>query len=483
MTWLILIALAALLLAAAFAVLALRARGPAWTPPPCALEPQPVDPQRVAEALAGYLAIDTQIPPGQDAWPCEDGEQAWVRYLRERWLEPMGLEHRLLPGGSLAIFVPSDDERPPVLFLDHVDVVPVAQPERWTHPPFGGVIADGYVWGRGAVDNKGCVVMALEALRLMKEAGQEPTRRLTLLITPDEETDGREGSRRVVSDHLEDLGFPTVLLDEGSFVLPDFYPGLTVGAVAVAEKTFLRIDLRVQGDAGHASMPTPETPSAVLARALQRIADWDPPAQLQAPLRETLWRIGGAKGFPLGIVLRNPTIFWPLLQRIFAKTAAGNAVIRDTVGITIVRAGAKENVLPGLAEATLNARLLPGNEPAAFLDELRARVAEPRVELSMKVWPGRDRIGSWETDTFRAIEGALAATVGPLDAPLVMVPIVTPGTTDARYFAEAGLEAYRFHPLIMDADERSRIHGVDERVSVDNLARGTRYYQVLFRSL
>ncbi len=485
MTSLLLITVLLVLAGSALALLVWRARGPAWAPPPCELVPAPVDPQRVAEGLAGYLRIDTSIPPGQGAWPTVGGEQAWVGYLRERWLSPLGLEHRLLPGGSLAIFVPAVDPRPPALFLAHVDVVPVGEGSeaRWTHPPFGGVIADGFVWGRGALDNKGCVVMALEALRLMREADAAPSRRLVILVTPDEEENGLEGSGRVVRDHLEELGSPTVLFDEGSFVLPDFYPGLTVGAVALAEKRFVRVSLRVEGEAGHASMPGPDTPSAVLARALQRVVDWEPPAELGPALEETLWRIGGAKGFPLRIVLRNAALFWPLLRGIFERSSGGNAVIRDTVAITVLRAGAKENVLPASAEAILNARLLPGHPPERFLAKLRERIGDDRVQLSHRCWPGEDRPGRWDTPAFAALEAALGASVGPLPDPLVVVPITTPGTTDSRWFSEAGLEAYRFHPLLLDAGERARLHGIDERVSLDNLARGTRFYQLLFRLL
>jgi carboxypeptidase PM20D1 len=486
MSWFIFPAVLLVVAACGVLLLALRSRGPAWSAPPCELEPAPVDAQRVAEGLAGYLAIDTSIPPGSEGWPvAPSGQPAWLDYLRERWLEPLDLEHHVLPGGSLVVFVPADDERSPVLFLDHVDVVPVGEGtlDRWTHPPFGGVIADGFVWGRGALDNKGCVIMALEALRLMREAGMAPSRRLVLLVTPDEEVDGQQGSGLVVREHLADLGSPEILLDEGSFVLPDFYPGLTVAAVALAEKSFLRVSLKVEGEAGHASMPSPDTPSAVLSRALQRVADWEPPAELSPLLQETLWRIGGAKGFPLSLVLRNPRLTWPLLRGIFQRTTAGNAVIRDTVAITVVRAGQKENVLPGVAEATLNVRLLPGHEPDAFLAQLRDRIADSRVQLSSRAWPGRDRAGSWRTPTFCAIEAAIGAALGPVDDPLVVVPITTPGTTDSRWFTEAGLAAYRFHPLVLDAAERAGIHGIDERVSIDNLARGTRFYQLLFRLL
>jgi carboxypeptidase PM20D1 len=479
-----LIIILALLVPLAFvAALAWRARGPAWTAPSSKLQPLAVDGDRVAEGLAGFLRFDTSIPPGQEGWARDaEGQPAWLGYLRDRWLVPLELEHRLLPGGSLAIFVPSADPRPPVLFLDHVDVVPVGEGSegRWTHPPFGGVIADGFVWGRGALDNKGCLVMALEALRLMREAGREPSRRLVLLVTPDEEQSGRQGAGRVVADQLEVLGFPEVVIDEGSFLLPDFFPGLTVGAVALGEKHFLRVNVRVEGEAGHASMPSPDSPTAVMARALQRISDWIPPGELTSPLRETLHRIGGAKGGASKLLLRNAAIFGPLLLRVLGATSAGNAVVRDTVAITVVRAGRVENALPSLATATLNVRLLPGHSPEGFMTQLRARIGDERVQLEAVAWPGEDRLGSWKTPTFAAIEAALGVSVGELADPLLVTPVITPGTTDSRWFTEAGLEAYRFHPLLLDAGERARIHGIDERVSVDNLTRGTRYYTVLF---
>jgi carboxypeptidase PM20D1 len=472
-------------LAAMVAAVAAGAAGRRWRPPFHRLDETPVDGARLAELLSGYVAIDTSNPPGLEAWPRRGDTPAHVVYLLDHWVGPLGLEHRLLPGGSLAIFVPSDDRRRPVLLLSHADVVPVdpADRARWTHPPFSGLVRDGIVWGRGTLDNKGSAVMYLEAVRLLLERGDRPSRRLVILVTADEEVGGSNGSLRIARDHLPELGSPEIVLDEGSFVMPDFLPGHLVGAVAVAEKTYVTVRLRVEGEGGHASMPSPSAPTAVLARALQRIADWQTRSQIHPILREALWRIGGARGFPAAWLLRNPAVFRRIILRDLQRTPGANAMTRDTVAITMLRGGIKDNIIPGEVEAVLNARLLPGNPAEKFTDELRARIGDDRVQVEAEAWSGSDRATPWDSPTFRAIEAVAGALFGGGEQPLVMIPLIAPATTDSRYYSEAGVECYRFHPLLLDRAERSGVHAIDERVSIENLERGTRFYLNLIQVL
>jgi carboxypeptidase PM20D1 len=476
-----------LLMVAAVVIVALArgASGPRWRPPPHELDATPVDGERAARLLSGYVAIDTSNPPGIEAWPRVGDTPAHIAYLLEHWVEPLGLEHRLLPGGSLAIFVPSDDPGAPVLMLSHADVVPVdpADTARWSHPPFSGLVQDGIVWGRGTLDNKGSAVMYLEAVRMLLERGGRPSRRLVILVTADEEVGGANGSRRIARDHLEELGSPEILIDEGSFLVPDLLPGHLVGAVALAEKTFVGVRLRVEGQGGHAAAPTPDSPPAVLTRALQRIVDWRTPSRIHPIVREALWRIGGVQGFPARWVLRNPRVFRQVVLGGLQKNPGGNAITRDTVALTILRGGIKENVIPGEVEAVLNARLLPGSPPDQFVRALGARIGYDRVQITSQAWPGRDRPTYWNTPTFRAIEAVAGAVFGDLRDPLVMIPAIAPGATDSRHFAEAGLECYRFLPLVLDADERGGVHGIDERISIANLERGIRFYLNLVQVL
>jgi len=474
-----------ILVASALIVLAAGAAGPRWQPPRHALDDTPVDGARAAELLSGYVAIDTTNPPGIEAWPMLGDTPAHVAYLLEHWIEPLGLEHRLFPGGSLAIFVPSEDDRRPVLMLSHADVVPVdpVDREHWTHPPYSGLVEDGIVWGRGTLDNKGSAVMYLEAVRLLLERGDQPSRKLVILVTADEEVGGTEGSGRIVRDHLEELGNPEILLDEGSNITPEFLPGHLVGAVAVAEKTFVTVKLRVEGSGGHASMPSPDNPSAVLARALERVVSWQTKSVIHPIMREAMWRIGGAQGFPASWLFRNPSIFSRILLPNLQKDPGSNALTRDSVAITMLSGGIKENIIPREVEAVVNARLMPGRSLEEFVDLLRKRIGDERVTIAAERWPGRDRATPWDTPTFKAIEAVAGAVFADIDAKLVMTPAIAAATTDSRYYAEAGLECYRFHPLVLTRDEVSGIHGVDERISIANLERATRFYLNLIQIL
>jgi carboxypeptidase PM20D1 len=481
----VLVAMLGGLLAVMVVVMVMTAARPSRQPPHHELDDSPVDATRVAELLAGYVAIDTSNPPGIEAWPRRGDLPAPIAYLLEHWVQPLGLEHRFLAGDNLVVFVPSSDARRPAILLSHADVVPVdpVDLERWTHPPFEGRIEDGYVWGRGTLDNKGSAVMYLEAVRLLLERGASPSRNLVILVTIDEEIGGMEGSQRIVHDHLEELGNPEIVLDEGGFVLPDFLPGYLVAAVALAEKRFLKIRLRVEGEGGHAAAPSPDSPPSVLARALQRVADWQPRPRIHPIVREALWRIGGAQGWMARTVLRHPRLFGRAVLGLLQKNPVGGATVCDTVAITMLRGGIKENIIPGEVEAVANARLLPGTDRDEWVEALRRRIADERVEITADSWPGADRATPLGTPTFEAIEAVMGAVFADSPENLIVVPMIAPGATDCRYYAEAGLECYRFHPVVLDANQRSGIHGIDERISLTDLERGTRFYLNLIQAL
>lgn len=462
-----------------------RAPGPVDAPD---RPPPAVDGERVAEALAAYLRIDTQRPAGPDSWPVRTvvvddttepptvrSRPAWIAHLEDGWTTPLGLRTARL-GEGFAVFVDTPDPRPPVLWLSHVDVVPV-DAEDWTVPPFEGRIDDTWVWGRGALDNKASTICQLEALRLLTEAGLTPSRDLVLLVTPDEETSG--ATAQAAAADLAALGNPEVVIDEGSYVLPDFLSDLTVAAVAVAEKTYVSYDLTVRVDGGHSSMPRGASSIDVLTAALQRIATWETEDGLTDVFVEAFRRLGPHRAYPESIALGNADLLGPVLLPIVQRTAAGNAVTRDTIAATIVQAGVKDNVIPTTARATLNARLLPTTDPEDFLARLTARVADERVVIEASAWPANAGISRWDTPTFEAVERSVHAILP--DA--VVIPSLTPGTMDARYFAAQGLTAYRFHPFVVDAEERARIHGVDERIHRDDLTRGVQFYWSLAQAL
>lgn len=471
-------------LAAMAAFLWLGGCGTPWSPPPFdGVVPGEVDAADLAARVAAYIAIPTVQPAGPDGLPTvtlEDGttRPAWLHHLVTTEVEPLGLRWAEVHGG-LAIFVDTDDTRPPILWLSHADVVPVAADEvpRWTHPPFDGVVADGFVWGRGALDNKASTLAQLAAIRWAREAGVSPSRDLVLLVTPDEEVGG-ETAGAVAAD-LASIGHPEAVIDEGSYLLPDLFPGQLVAAVAVAEKTYATFELVARADGGHSSMPKGAGAIDVLAEALARVEAWETPSAVPPDLAEGLTRVASTQAFPTSLALAHPQALSALVLPSLQKSPGGNAVSRDTVVATMLSAGVKDNVIPSEARAVLNARLRPETDPDAFLAELTAVVADPRVEVVSHPWNARGGIASWTSPTFRALETAVPAVVPEA----IVIPSRTPATMDARHFAAAGLDAYRFHPFEVDASERGRLHGLDERLAVDQLARAVRVYGVLLQTL
>lgn len=456
-------------------------------PPPLPSYVLPAGPEgalaeaRLASLLSAYIQIDTQMPHGPDSFAMAGDRPEWVDFLVRNWAEPLGLEWSMV-STNFVMRVPSADERPPIIWLSHADVVPVdaRDVDDWSHPPFDGVIADGMVYGRGVLDNKGSTVMQLEAIRALLESGGEPSRDILVVVTPDEEqVSSDNGAARLVRDDLAALGSPTTVLDEGGYILPDFFEGQIVATVAVAEKVYVTVELHVKGEGGHASMPREGNPTAVLSTALGRIAAWETKRTLTPEMQESLKRIGAAESFPLSMVLKHPRLFKPVLLGTLGSSPAGNAVTRDTVAITILDAGVKDNVIPGEAVATLNARLLPGKPADEFLGELREVIDDDRVEIVLQDDPVMAQASAYETETFRAIAGVLEENVPGV----IVIPNVNPGTQDSRFFSAAGLECYRFIPVVVDTAGRSSIHGNDEKLETAELLRGATLYQKLLTAL
>lgn len=454
--------------------------------PALSAEPLPLSSSDIIESLQAYLRIDTQNPAGPGSWQLVELEPSnedlppetrpeWVHFLVSTYAEPLGLRWELANEG-LIIHIPSSDPRPPMLWLSHVDTVPIGADE-WTHPPLSATVADGMLWGRGALDNKAVTIIQLEALKALNALGKEPSRALTLLITPNEETDG--STARALSQDLERLGGPTAVLDEGSYVLPDFMSGLLVGAIAVGEKQFVTVNLSVESEGGHASMPTGQSAADLLLDALDRLRTWETPASLSPTMLEGLRRIAPARAFPESVVLGNADLLEAAILPIVQKTAAGNAVTRDTLAITLLDAGIKDNVLPDQASATLNVRLLPGHSPEAFEADLGKIVNDDRIAIEVLAWPAISKISSSQTEEFKALEAALAAVTPDV----IVIPSLTPGSMDARYFGAAGLDTYRLHPFVLNAELRGGLHGTDERLPLAEIDRGLSFYSLLLQSL
>jgi len=427
-----------------------------------------------ARLLSQYIQIDTTNPPGNEATAAE----FLADILRDRGFEPHVVE--AAPGrANLVTRWPAHDKTraSPCMLYTHTDVVP-ADSAGWTVPPFQGKIEADFVWGRGALDNKGLGIIFLQALYLLMQSGLPLKRDVIFLAAADEEVTGRYGVAWLF-DHHPDLIRAEYVWDEGGVGLKQ--PGAGedyLYEIAVAEKSTLAVKLVAHGTPGHASIPHRDNSQDRLVRALTRIKRWKQPARLTDTVIEMLQTLAARQRFPRSTLFANAhrAWLWPLLRAMLETDPFFAPLIGNTISLTMLRGGQSSNVIPAQAEAGLDIRLLPGENSKNVLTALRSVVADPKVAIEAEELPVVHPPTPTGTDFFRALEQTLR-TIGP---PGLALPIMTPGTTDSRFFRRAGMKAYGFLPMLLDARELSRIHGIDERVSTANLRWGT---QVVFETL
>ncbi|MBM3140592.1 MAG: M20/M25/M40 family metallo-hydrolase [Chloroflexi bacterium] len=408
-----------------------------------------------AEAiLRDYLRIDTTNPPGN--------ESAAARFLGGI-LEAEGIATEYAepqPGRALVhARLRGDGSRRPLLLGNHTDVVPVEE-EYWTVPAFAGEVRDGRIYGRGAIDMKGCGVMQLIAVLLAHRARLPLRRDLVFLAVPDEEAGSRWGMRWVI-EQRPDLVDAEYALNEGS--LPREVSGRRLFPIAVNEKFGSAIRLVAVGRPGHGSFVHEDNSMVRLARALVRLAEWDRGITFTPETQTYVARLAEAGLMPAA-----------------ADAGALHATIRErrgllpmftnTLNVTMVRAGVKSNVLPARSEATLDCRLLPGESRETWRRAVEAVVddAQIAVELANPDAPEPPPATPWNTELFAAIESSARSAFE--DA--VVVPSMTIGATDNRYLRAAGVIAYSFVPGIYSPEELASFHGNDEFITVENLRLG-----------
>ncbi len=378
-----------------------------------------------------------------------------------------------------------DPDAAPVLIAAHYDVVSVPQDsiDRWEHPPYQGAIADGYVWGRGTLDNKGAIIAILSAAESLIEQGKRPKQTVIFSIGHDEEVLGKQGAAKVVA-HLQRKGVtPAWSLDEGSFILNGIVSGLSkpVASINVAEKGFLTLTLAATGQGGHSSMPPTDTATSVLAEALVKLQRSPVPGGLTGVTGQFFDSLGRHFDFGTRILFANRWLFDPLLERVLSSAPATNATLRTTTAPTMLQGSPQANVLPTQATAQVNFRLHPRDNIADVIAFVKRTINDDRVVVSQYGEHASEASAAASPDSagYRAISWAIGAVY--TDA--VMVPGLTIAATDSHHYAKAVNNAYRINPFKIGPDDLARFHGVNERLSVENLRRGIQFYTLLFDSL
>jgi carboxypeptidase PM20D1 len=369
----------------------------------------------------------------------------------------------------------------PLLLMAHFDVVPVDESDDWTYPAFEGRIADGSVHGRGALDDKGPLVVLLDAVENLLAAGFTPARDVYLSFGGDEESHG--ATARAISDAFRERGIvPWLVLDEGGAVVDSplpFVPG-TAAMVGVGEKGVMTVRLSARGEGGHASMPPTTTAVRRVARAVDRLGPRTFPARAPRAISRMLHLFAGRAQGParaaLKVMAATPAA---TAQAFVARGGETAALVRTTVAPTMLAGGTAANVLPSQASAIINLRVALGESVASTVHRLRRRIADPLVEVELVEASEPSPESPTDDERF----ALLAEAVGVSHPDALTVPYVVMAATDSRYFHRFAPAVYRFAPLAMSTAQRKAIHGVDESVEITELERGELFHRTLLERL
>jgi carboxypeptidase PM20D1 len=440
-----------------------------------------VDEERAVQRFARALTLPTVSYDDRSEFDAASF-RAFHDYLQSAY--PLVHQHArrvVVNEYSLVFEVPgTEPSLQPVLFLSHFDVVPVdgITRDQWTHPPFGGVVKDGIVWGRGSLDDKIGVIALLEALELHLAEGFRPQRSIYLAFGHDEEAGGADGAARV-AEHFErqELRFDFVL-DEGGALTRDLLAEVDrpVAVIGVSEKGYVNLELTVNAPGGHSSQPPAQTALGILARAIVRVEDNPFPARLD-PLLLTLEAVGHAMPFSTRLALANLWLLSPLVERSLLADTGSAAGIRTTTAATMASGSPKSNILPTRASAVINFRILPGDTVESVRQRVVELIDDERVGVKAEYGVDPSPVSPTDSRGYRIVAGAVRA----MDEEVLVAPYMVRGGTDARYFHALSPHVYRFLPVRIDPDTMQQVHGIDERVAVEDYLQAIRYYYHVMR--
>ncbi|HVP19083.1 MAG TPA: M20/M25/M40 family metallo-hydrolase [Spirochaetia bacterium] len=377
-----------------------------------------------------------------------------------------------------------------MLFYAHYDVVPASGDAGWTHPPFSGDIADGFVWGRGTLDDKSCLLAIMEAVESLLTEGFQPQGTVYIAFGGDEELGSSACAAASVARVLSERGIRlSCVLDEGS-VIADGVPLLASRPIAMfglAEKGSANLEIVVRGSTGHAAMPGKGTAAGALCRVVAAIERHRFPTRLTPTVARFFASLAPHAKGPRKTALRLLRLLWPVLRGPLSKNSTLDAFLRTTQAVTMLRAGEKENVVPDEARAVVNLRLLPGDTSAFALARIErvARKSIPngfllKVNFAEGGKPGEAIPESrLQGELWSALRDSLAQ-VAP-DA--VVAPCLVVASTDSRQFAGSADAIVRFLPIALTARDVARMHGVDERISLENYGRMIAFYENFVRRI
>lgn len=444
----------------------------------------PVDAQQITTHMAQAIRIPT-IATGDDATQEYDSFREFIAWAQQTYpLVYASMSLQMIAQHTILLrWQGSNSTLKPILLTGHYDVVPVVAGSegQWQYSPFGGDVADGYVWGRGALDDKSGVIVMYEAATLLLQQGFQPERTVYFSFGHDEETGGRVGAAGV-ADYLKAQDVQLAwTIDEGSFVVEDILPGVdkAVASINVAEKGSVTLELVANGPGGHSSMPEAELATDILAQALVNLRQHPLPGGLEGLSAESFDIMGRHLPFGPRLLMANRWLFGPLLESQLSKDARLDALMRTTTAPTLLRAGIKSNVIPPAATAIVNFRLHPRDTAEGVVAHVVAAINDERVTVRITgdgMSSPPSGISSRDSEGYRTISRVIRQIYGDV----VVTPGMTAGGTDSKHYGKVSDDTYRINLMKITPADVSGFHGKNERIAIDNLVTGTgAYYQLI----
>lgn len=437
---------------------------------------------KVSQHLSGAIAIPT-ISYENETDISENEFLNFHKYL-ERTFPRLhkALQKEIVNDFSLLYTWPGKDKNlKPVILMAHMDVVPAeeASKDQWIYKPFEGHIAEGYIWGRGALDNKSALMGIMEAIEDLLTKDFQPQRTIYFVSGHDEERGGSRGAVKIAA-LLKSRGIsPDYVLDEGMVITDGIMPGVSsrVGLIGIAEKGFMSVEITAKGEGGHSSMPPRETTVGILCKAITKLENNPLPARLDGPAKYLFDSVGREMSFVNRMIFANLWLTEGLLKNQLQKVKTTNAMIRTTIAPTMLAGSNRDNVMPNVASAVVNFRLLPGDTPNHVLEHIRNTVDDPRIEVRpvTKEIQAASPVASVNSRPFQVIQKSIRQVFPDV----VVAPSLAVVASDSRHFAGLTNDVYRFSPLILKAADISRLHGINERIAVDNYIQMIKFYMQL----
>lgn len=444
----------------------------------------PVDGGAAIERFAGAIRIQTISEPEQ---PVNQQAMAAFRdYLQTSFPRVHAAMQREVVGHGALLFTwkGSDPSLAPVLLMGHMDVVPVepGTEKHWTYPPYAGQIADGYVWGRGSMDDKVAVLALMEAAEALLAQGFTPKRTILFAFGDDEENDGN-GAKSIVALLQGRNVHPEFVMDEGGSVQKGVEYGLhqPVAMVGIAEKGIVSAELTSHSTGGHSSVPPKASAIGILSAAVLRLEKHQLPARLTPVTEEMFESMAPYMPFGRRMIMGNLWLFRPLLLWQMSQKPGTNAMIRTTTALTMFNGGVKDNVLPNKATAVVNYRILPGDTVASVMAHTQRVAGRPAIRVSEYASSANDP--SIVSPTNGPGYAMLTQTIHTFFPHAAVAPYLVLGATDSRTYYAITPNVYRFFPAVREQDDHLRVHGTDERMGTVQYLQAIQFMALLMENM